>query len=110
MSRKTGPEDRDRGLLVDAWDYVHLAEASYDIRITCELRAARQKGVWEVYWVAKAEHQNGGFVTVCSYTTSYPSAHHSTLAGAMLRGAIEIDRLAGDWALGLERAVTSDPE
>jgi len=26
----------------------------------------------------------------------------------MLRGAIEIDRLAGDWALGLERAVTSD--
>ena len=104
MATKNRLEDKERGLLQDSWEYIRLSQGSYDVQIVCELRASKQRGVWDLYWAAKAEHQNGSYVVVCSYTTSYPTAHHSTLAGALLRGSIEIDRLVDSWALGLASA------
>lgn len=100
MANKERLEDLERGLLTDTWRYARETERSSDVRITCELSPSQQKGVWNVIWTAKAEHQNGGWVTVCSYSTSYPTARHSTLAGALLRGGMEIDRIVDEWLLG----------
>jgi hypothetical protein len=104
MTSKYRAEDKERGLLADAWEYVRLSQGSYDVHIGCELRASKQRGVFDLYWFAKSEHQNGSYITICSYTTSYPTAQHSTLAGALLRGSVEIDRLVDAWALGLAAA------
>lgn len=109
MSGNTKVEKKERGLLEDAWAWARTAESGYDVRVACELRPSGSKGVWEVYWNARAEHQNGGFVVVCSYTTSYPTAHHSTLAGAILRGSVELDRLIDQWALGMIARAESAP-
>jgi len=72
--------------------------------IACrKVTPTEQRGVWSVIWTARAEHQNGGWVVVCSYSTSYPTARHSTLAGALLRGSMEIDRIVDEWLLGVNK-------
>jgi hypothetical protein len=106
MATKYRTEDLERGLLADTWQYVRNTEKSADVRITCELTPTEQRGVWKVIWTARAEHQNGGWVIVCSHTASYPTAHHSTLAGALLRGGMEIDHLVDEWLLGAASAAT----
>lgn len=109
MTSKYRTEDLERGLLTDTWSYVREAEGSYDVRIVCELSPTPQKGVWTVIWTARAEHQNGGWVPVCSYTATFPSAHHSTLAGALLRGSMKIQQLVEEWVLGVTRALEAAP-
>ena len=110
MATRYRTEDKERGLLADAWEYVRLSQGSYDVRISCELRPSPSRGVWELHWSAKAEHQNGGWVIVCAYTVSFPSAQHSTLAGALMRGSLELDRLVDGWALGLKESVNRADE
>lgn len=109
MSSKARTEDLERGLLSDTWSYAREAERSSDVRITVELTPSQQRGVWNVIWTARAEHQNGGWVPVCSYSTSYPTARHSTLAGALLRGSMEIDRIIDEWVLGVKKHLEHTP-
>jgi hypothetical protein len=103
MSSKARTEDLERGLLSDSWVYARETERSSDVRIAVELTPTEQRGVWSMIWTARAEHQNGGWVVVCSYSTSYPTARHSTLAGALLRGSMEIDRIVDEWLLGVNK-------
>jgi hypothetical protein len=101
MSSKARTEDLERGLLSDTWQYARDTEKSTDVRISLELTPTGQRGVWSLVWTARSEHQNGGWVVVCSYSTSYPTARNSTLAGALLRGGMEINRIVDEWVLGV---------
>ncbi len=109
MTSKYRTEGLELGLLSDCWQYVRQAERSTDVRISCEMIATNQRGVWNLVWTARAEHQNGGWVPVCSHTAPYPTAHHSTLAGALLRGSMEIERLVEEWTLGVYKHLEAEP-
>lgn len=91
----------EEGLMQSAYEWLSGIEESYRLFVVSETRLRARKGVYRVEMRADASDEAGKMRTVAKVCQEWPTASYQSIGGLFLALAMQLERLVGDWALGV---------